>query len=114
MRRDRVCHHLERRINYLWVYLLLLVLLEFVVGYNRDAGGATTLLLSFLGLVCVGSLSLTLVSAAVFPISFRQAKVTLDSVGELALVWFLFLAINKLPGPETLGLHLLRHYQLPT
>lgn len=94
MRRDRVCHHLERRINYLWICLLLLVLLEFIVGYSRDTGGAATLLPSFLGLACVGNLSLCFCSLV--PVSSLQAKVTLDSMGKLApVVWFLFqLSIN--------------------
>lgn len=90
MSRDRVCHHLERRINYLWVYLLLVVLLEFIVGHNRDAGGGSHPV-AVLSRTSMCWQSLTLVSAALFPVSFHQANVTLDSMGELALVvWFLF------------------------
>lgn len=81
--------------------------------YNRDAGGGNHPV-AILSRTSMCWQSLTLVSAAFFPVSFHQAKVTLDSMGELALVWFLFLAINKLPGPETLDLHLLGHCQLPT
>lgn len=91
-----------------------MVLLEFIVGHNRDAGGGSHPV-AVLSRTSMCWESLTLVSVALFLVSFHQAKVTLDSMGELALVvWFLFLAINKLLGSETLGLHQPGHYQLPT